>query len=290
MRAERFERWKKIGESLSQSIAKDNLSLVSAGMAYYLLLGLFPALIAFVLVFSLLTDSAQIQQQIQEFGRIVPPAVKSTIISQVETISQKSGQAGFGAVISILIAIWSGSKAAKALVKGLNIAYNEEESRGFVGVILIGLGLTVLGVMTGIIAIVLLVVIPIVMSFLTLGGLTAVVIEILRWLLMVFLFMTILALLYRFAPDRKPPEWKWVTPGAVMATLLWIIASATFSWYLANFGNFDEVYGSFGAPIVFLLLVFLSSFLILFGAEFNQEIERQNVFKEKTVDGSGDFT
>ncbi|MBC2600251.1 YihY/virulence factor BrkB family protein [Puniceicoccus vermicola] len=266
---------KDIARGVWKGAMDDHLTIVAAGVTYYLILGIFPAMAALILIYGLFFEPSQIQEQFNQMSGLLPDSLQEGILSQMKDISKKSGQAGLGGILSILLAVWSGSKASRAFIQALNITYNEEETRGFFRVMSNGVILTFSGLVTGTVALALIAILPVVLSFLHLQKESFWIIEIIRWTLLVFLFMTILAVYYRFAPDRKPPEWRWVTPGAVAATVLWIIASNVFSWYVGNFGNFNETYGAFGVAIIFLFWLYFSSFFILLGAELNIAIEKK---------------
>lgn len=283
-----ISRLKDILKGVYLNVGKDNLPIIAAGMAYYFILGLFPSLAAFVLIYGFFAEPAQAQNQIQNLGSVLPLDVKKTVVDQIGEMSRKDGQAGIGAVISLFIAFWSGSKASKATTQALNIVYGETETRGFIQVIIIGLGLTISGIFLGILALGLIVLLPPLLETLQLNANLAWLIQAIRWGILLGLFMTVLALLYRFAPDRKPPRWKWVTPGAFLATLLWLAGSFVFSWYVSSFGHFNETYGSFGAAIIFLLWLYISAFLLLLGAELNQQFEQTGLRKMRQSTASKD--
>lgn len=257
------------------SFGDDNATLLAAGMAFYFLLSVFPLLGACVLIYGLVSSPVDIQNQIQSLEGVLPPDVSSFLIAHLERLSKQNATAGFGLLLSVSLAVWSGSKAAKAQMMALNVAYGEKETRSILKKTVTALGLTAASIAATLVALAVVVILPAILAFFSLSWLTASIIEIARWGLLIILFMTGLSVFYRFAPDRKPPEWKWVTPGAIVATGFWITMSIAFSWFVSNFGKFNETYGSFGAVIIFLFWLFITALLIVLGAEINEEVERQ---------------
>jgi len=266
----------------------DNATLIAAGMAYYFLLSIFPVLAASVLLYGLVFSPADISEQLHSLEGMVPTEMLDVLSEHLGRISQESTSAGLGLVLSLGIAVWGGSKAAKAQMMALNIAYGEKETRSFFHKMTVSLGLTVGSIVATLVAIAVVVFLPVALSFLPLPLSVEWTISVVRWLLLIILFMVGLSVFYRFAPDRKPPEWKWVTPGAVVVTFFWIAASIGFSWYVSRFGSFNETYGSFGAAILFLFWLFITALFIVLGAEINEEVERQRRDRGEEGEASAD--
>ena len=183
----------------------------------------------------------------------------------------------------MVLAVWAGSKAIKGMVQALNIAYNERETRGFIKQQAVYLSLTLAAVLTGVLAILLIAVIPAVVDYLPIPEQAKSVVVWLRWPVLLLIGMVAIATIYRFGPAREKAKWKWVTWGAGAATILWLIASALFSLYVTNFGNFNETYGSLGAVVVLMMWLYLTAFLVLMGAEVDSEMELQT--QRDTTDG-----
>jgi membrane protein len=268
--------WKDILKRTWVERKNDNVQILAAGSAFYLFLALFPALIATISVYGLVSDPADVQRQLEGALTGLPTEAAELIRTQLTNVADTdAGGLAVSTIISILAAIWSASKGMQALITSLNIAYNEDETRGFVKLrglaLLLTLGLIV-AVAVGVGGMVL-------VSSLAenLGGAAETAVNIIRWPVLGLLAMAGLAALYRYAPDRENAEWKWVSPGAAGAIVIWLVASIGFSFYVNNFGNFNETYGSLAAVIILLLWLFLTAFIIVMAAEFDSEMERQTM-------------
>jgi membrane protein len=262
----------------------DNVSLLAAGVAFYALLALVPALVAFVSIYGLIANPADVAPHVGDFFGSAPREVRELIETQLESItSSERAQAGIGAVIGVLVALWSASSGMKHAIEGTNAAYDENETRGFLKLRMLSLLMTVGAVAFGLVAFSFIAVLPAALAETQLGGPARLACGILRWPLLAVWLLAALAVFYRYAPDRDEPRWRWVSPGALVATVLWLIGSAMFSIYTANFGKYNETYGSLGAVVVVMLWLFLTGFVVLFGAELNAEIERQT--RKDTTEG-----
>jgi membrane protein len=226
---------------------------------------------------------------------MLPPEATDVLLRQLHDLTTtSSGALGFGAVAGIVLALWSASAGMRTLMEALNVAYDEEEKRGTIRFYGTALLLTLGAIFGAVVALSLIVGLPVVLNFLGLG-------EALKWLISIgsiaILLVTILvglAVTYRFGPSRKQPRWRWVSWGAVAATLLWIVGSALFSFYVTRFGNYNETYGSVGAIVILLMWFLLSSYAVLIGAELNAEMERQTrkdttAGDEKPMGGRGAY-
>lgn len=270
--------WKDILKRVWQSLTEDRVLLVAAGVTFYLLLALFPALASFVALYGLFLDPATVADHVGALQGVAPPAVTELVDRQLQRLaSQRSGALGFGAVIGLLVALWSTNSGVKAIFEGLNIAYDERESRSFVRLNLVALAFTLGAMLLIILIIAALAVLPVVLAFLPLGSLGETLIGLVRWPVLLVAVGVALALLYRWGPAREPPAWRWVTWGSAFATIGWIAASVGFSLYLENFADFSASYGAMAAPIAVLLWLWISMIVILIGAEINGEIEHQTL-------------
>jgi membrane protein len=267
--------WMDILKRSFAQIAGDHLSLIAAGVAFFFLLGLFPGLGAMVSIYGWLADPATVAGHVDELAKVLPAEAADIVHSQIDKVAGQDSGAGWGALLGVLLALWAGSKAMKGMVEALNIAYNEDETRSFIKKQMIYLGLTLGAILLGIVAISLIAIIPAIIDFLPLPDWGRQALIWLRWPALLLLGMCGIAAIYRYGPSRRKPEWKWVTWGAGGATILWLIASGLFSFYISNFGNYNEVYGSLGAVIVLMLWLYLTAFLILMGAEVDSEMEHQ---------------
>ena len=268
--------WRQILKRAWQETNDDNIPLLAAGVAFYAFLALFPALIAAVTVYGLVADPTDVQAQIESLTRALPADTASLITGQLRSLAAGSSSAlSLGLVASLLGALWSASGGMGNLMKATNLAYDEEETRGFVKLRAVALLLTLGAVLFLVVAAGLVAVLPAVLNTVGLGGFTRVVIEVARWLGLVVFVMAALALLYRYAPDRDHPRFAWTSVGAVVATVLWVLGSAGFSLYVSTFGSYAKTYGALAGVAVLLLWLFLTSFVVLLGAEINSEMEHQ---------------
>jgi membrane protein len=266
--------WKEIALRLKTEVKQDQVPLLAAGVAFYALLSLFPAIIAGVSIYGLVANPDTVRNQIQRLTQLLSPQTAEILGEQIKQITAGAGGAlGVATVLGILTALWSASSGMKALVTGVNMAYDETETRKFLK--LRGLALLlILGAMVLMgIALVLIVVFPAVTNpWPTALRWSAAVV---RFVLLAVLLIVGLAVLYRYAPDRDEPKWSWVSWGSGIATLLWVVASLAFSFYVGHFGNYNKTYGALAGIIILLFWLWLTAFVVLVGAELNTEMELQ---------------
>jgi membrane protein len=268
--------WRQVLSRAWQSSQEDNISLLAAGVAFFGFLALFPALISLVTLVGLIADPAKITQQVQSFTAGLPPASRQLISEQLNAITQSSGGAlTIGLVVSLLAALWSASSGTSSLMTAVNIAYEEKETRSFLKLRGIALLLTLGTVVFLVLTLALIAVVPVVLQAMPLGPVGTILAQVLRWALLLALIIFGLAVLYRVAPDRNPPKFRWVTVGSVVAALLWLLGSAGFSLYVNFFGNYNKTYGALAGVIVLLLWLYLTSYVVLLGAEINAQAEYQ---------------
>ncbi len=259
-------------------IKNDNLSVIAAGVAFYAFLSIPAVLTATVALWGLVSDPAGIQAQIGELAGVLPGQVQDILVDQLTAISENSDSAlGWTVFLSIGFALWSASKGTKSAIVAMNVAYEEEEQRGFVKLTATTLALTLGAVLTVIVALFCVAGIPALVGSLSLPGWIETTAGIARWPLLAGVSLLALAILYRVAPCRNSPKWRWTTPGSLIATLLWLGASAGFSWYVSSSAKYNETYGSLGGVVVLLMWLYLSAFIILLGGELNSELEHQTV-------------
>ncbi|HEV3505962.1 MAG TPA: YihY/virulence factor BrkB family protein, partial [Actinomycetes bacterium] len=257
-------------------VKEDNVALLAAGVAFYAMLAIFPAIIAVVTVYGMVADPAQVESQVNEFAKGLPSGADALLTEQLQNVVGAGRQSlSIGLAVSLLAVLWSASGGVQGLVKGLNVVYDERESRGFVKLRGLSLLLTLGAIVVAVITLALITVFPAVIDNLGLGQAGELAASIARWAVLALLVLAALAVLYRFAPDRASPRWRWVSWGAVVALVLWLLGSVGFSWYVDNFGKYNQTYGALAAVIILLLWLFLSAFAVLLGAEFDAEIERQ---------------
>ena len=252
-----------------------NLSLIAAGVGFFAMLSLFPALAAIVLLWSWVADPGQINALLDLADEVVPPEVYDVIANQVTGIinAGSSGGLGTATLVSLVVALWSARAGVSALIRGLNAAYDIGHRQNIwrrymadIGVTLTLCGLTLVAIAAVVIA-------PLVIAILPLGPWGTVAAEITRWIVAIGVIMVTLGIVYRFGPNRRGRRPKWITAGAVVATLLWMVVSIAFGIYLRNFAHYNEVYGSLGAAVALLMWFYLSAFVVLLGGCLNAAIE-----------------
>ncbi|HEY4727475.1 MAG TPA: YihY/virulence factor BrkB family protein, partial [Actinomycetes bacterium] len=266
--------WLDIAKRTGKEVKQDQVPLLSAGVAFYALLSIFPAAIAGISIYGLVADPKTVRDQIEKLTQLLSPSTADLVGEQIKQVTGAAGGAlGLATVIGILTALWSASSGMKALITGVNLAYDETETRKFAKLRGLALLLT-LGAMVLLgVALALIVGFPAVPdSWPTVLQWTA---AILRFVLLAVLLMAGLAALYRYAPDRDKPRWSWSSPGSVVATVLWVLASVGFSIYANTFGNYNKTYGALAGVIILMFWLFLSAFVVLVGAELNTEMELQ---------------
>lgn len=285
--------WKSILKRVRDDFQKNNMSLISAGIAFYELLALFPLLISIVSIYSIFADPATVEDQLNSASQFIPPDAQSIISNQLNNIvTQSSTTLSVGTMISILAALWSANKGSKALMDGFNIAYDEVEARGFIKKNLVALSFTFSAVVSIIIALALIALLPAILSVLRIDTIVTFAVSWGRWVVLAFMMIIGLAILNRFAPSRNDAKWSWVSVGSIFSTILLLLLSAGFSFYVSNFGKYNETYGSIGGVIVLLLWLYFSTYIVLLGAELNAESEFQTaqdttIGKEKPMGQRG---
>lgn len=267
--------WRDIAIRVYLEFIKDRVLAVAAGVTFYSLLALFPGIIALVTLYGLFADANVINDHLAQLHAVLPTGAVEIIGDQVKRIAAKpSGTLSLTFFTGLLVSIWSANAAMKAMFDALNVVYEEEEKRNFFMLNLRSLTFTVGGLFFIVLALNAIVVVPVVLNFLGLGS-EAWLIAALRWPAMLVVILGALSVLYRFGPSREHARWRWVGVGSLIAGLLWLAASLLFSWYVSNFGTYNETYGSLGAVIGFMTWIWISSTIVLLGGEINAEIEHQ---------------
>jgi membrane protein len=254
----------------------DRVLAVAGGVTFYGLLSLFPAVTVLVSVYGLFADPQSISEHLAMLSSVLPEGAMNIISEQVTRIASGDGaKLGLAALAGLLVALWSANSAMKAMMDALNIAYDAEEKRSFIMLNLVSLGFTLAAIVGLLVLISAIAVVPAMLNTMQLGVVGDVLVDYGRWPLVFALGIAGLAVLYRYGPSRPDVGWRWITPGSLIATLALVVFSMLFSWYAANFGKFNETYGSLGAVIGFLTWMWLSASIVLIGAELNAEIENQ---------------
>jgi len=268
--------WADILRRAWKETGKRNLSLVAGGVTYYLLLALFPALAALVSVYGLVANPADIAKSAQSLSGMLPPSTVALIRDELAQLVSASGKSlGLGAVIGIAIALWSGVRGMTGMMTALNIAFDQPERRGFIKFNATALVLTAVVVIGGLVAFALVAGLPVVLNRSVARGPGRWIGLVVEWPFLIVFVMGMVALIYRYGPDRSEPKWKWTSLGVIVATILWVLGSVLFSAYIYYFGSYNKTYGSLGLPLILLTWMWLSVFVVMFGAEINGEAERQ---------------
>lgn len=275
--------WKDVLLRTYKEFNDDRVTMIAAAVTYFLLLSLFPTMTAFVSIYGLFTDPATVTEQLQLLSSFVPAGGMDILNEQLTRLTSAGGGAlSFALIISIALALWSASSGVKTLFEAMNIAYDERESRNFFKLNATALLFTLAGIVGAIVMIGTAVLMPIVLDFVGLGSGVEWLVRIGTYLLLAVALLLGLAALYRFGPSRQQARWRWITPGALLASVAIIVLSLLFSWYAANFANFDKTYGSLGGLIAMLTWMWISIIAVLIGAELNSEAERQTK-KDSTI-------
>lgn len=250
--------WREILGRVWQRGKRNGIAVTAAGVAFYMILSVFPAALALIGLFGLFLNPDDVERRVSELGGLLPPYASEFVVRHMREVAERN-LLGLGAVGGLLIGFWSASAGVRALMQACNVAYDTEEQRPILRAYRTSLVLTVFGITLGALAVILMHSVPF----------------ILKWLLIAVLMMLMLAVLYRYAPCRKEPRWEWVSWGAGVATVLWLAGTGLLSLYVSNFDRFNHLYGALGAVVILLLWLLLTGHAILLGAELNAEMERQ---------------
>jgi membrane protein len=275
--------WKDIFWRTVNQASEDRLLAIAAGVVFYGLLALFPAVTALVSCYGLFAMPDSINNHLSFLQEVVPAEAYSIVQDQIARVIAK-GQAGLGLgfAVGLLLALWSANAGMKALMDALNIVNEEKEKRGFIRLNLVSLAFTVAGIFAVLAAVGAVVVAPLLLSPVGLAGMTEQIVRFARWPALTAAMLLGLSVLYRYGPSRRTAKWQWISLGSIFATLTWFAGSAALSYYFANFANYNATYGSLGAAIGTMMWMWMSAIVVLFGAELNSEIEHQTA-RDTTV-------
>lgn len=285
--------WWQVTKRVAKKFSENELMAEAAGCTFYALLSLFPAITAIVSIYGLFADRSNIENQLNGVAAFLPSGGVDIIREQVHRLIQSpTSGLSVGAAIGLLTALWSANAGTKAMFSALNDVYGEREERGFVKVTATSLAFTAGGVAFLLLAIGAIVVLPMIFGAIGLDNAFGKVAAVGRWPVLVLILISALAVLYRYGPSRRLARWRWVTWGGTIGAILWIVLSVGFSWYVAHFGSYNKTYGSLGAIIGFMTWIWLSTTVLLVGAQINAELEAQTerdstVGREKPVGSRG---
>jgi len=268
--------WRDVFRRVRGEAKKDHLDVIAGGVAFYAFLSLFPALAAGVSLYGLIADPSAAVRQLDSILAAAPADVRSIVSTEAARLAGQSSSAlSLGVLGTLVLALWSANKGTKGMMAALDVTYDENRDRRFWRTNALSLALTCGSILSVSVMLGLLVALPCLLQAIGLGPIGDTALRILRWPVLALWILASLAVLYRFAPTRERPKWRWVTPGSAFATLLVVLASAGFSLYASRFGSLNRTYGVLGAVAILLIWLYLSAYSILLGGELNAEAEHQ---------------
>ena len=274
--------WKDVAVRLKAQMKEDDVPLLAAGVAFFALLALVPSLVALVSVYGLVADPSDVQRITDDALQAAPQEVRELVSTQLEAVVDSSPSGlRLGVIVGLGLALWSASSGMAHLMGALTLAYDETDDRKFLRLRGLALALTI-GVIVVLVAGISGMVAPNALDDSGAAGTAQAVLRVLRWPVLALVGMVALSLLYRWGPDRDAARFRWVSPGAVLATVVWVAASIGFSIYTSNFGDYNETYGALGAIVVVMLWLYITAYVVILGAELNCELERQTVVDTTT--------
>jgi membrane protein len=277
--------WRDIFWRTYSEMNSDRLLSIAGGVAFFILFAIFPAITALVSAYGIFFNASTIGQDLSLLQGVVPGNVLGILNEQASRIAAQSNRAlSIGLIAGILVTLWSAMGGVKAMIDALNVIYEERETRSLIKLNLVALVFTLGGFAVFLLAVGTVIVAPLVLSWIGFGDATAGLVRMVRWPVLLIVLLVGLAILYRYGPNRRAARWQWVSVGSVFATVVWLAASFLFSWYLAKFNTYNATYGSLGAVLAMMMWLWISSVVVLLGAELNAEIEHQTA-QDSTVGG-----
>jgi membrane protein len=268
--------WKDVLLHLYNNVSNHRVLAIAAGIAFYSLLAIFPAIAALVSLYGLFADPVVISEQLNSLSGFLPSGAADVIRDQLTRVASRGNSTlGLTFVVGLVISLWSANAGIKSLFDALNIVYGEEEKRGLIRLNAISLLFTTAGIAFVLLALCVVVVMPVLLKDVGVDSMPTLLVRVGRWPLIFIVLTLALTLVYRYGPSREKAQWQWITWGGVFASIVWLAASILFSWYAANFGQFDQTYGSLGAVIGFMTWIWLSAIVVLVGAELDAEMEHR---------------
>jgi membrane protein len=266
--------WWLILKSVAADVVNHRILAEAAAVTFYALLAIFPALAALISLYGLIADPTTIGAHLSVLEGVIPGGGMQILSDQIHTLTTTPHQAlGFGAISGFLISLWSANAGVKSMFDALNAVYGERETRSFLHLTWLSLCFTIGILIFVILAITAVIVLPTVLNYVGLGATTAFLLTFLRWPLLLAGLGLFLAFVYRYGPSRRTAKWHWISWGNTAASIAWIAASLGFSYYVANFGSYNRTYGSLGAAVGFMTWIWISTIIVLTGAELNSELE-----------------
>jgi len=266
--------WFEIAGLLYSRISEHRVVSIAAGVTFFTLLAIFPAIAALVSIYGIFADPTVIQEHLNDLSSLLPGGAIEVIGDQLQRVSSGGKTAlGMTFLVTLAISLWSANAGMKALFDALNIVHNSTECRGLIKLNVVSLAFTLGGLLISALAIGAIVILPVPLQYVGLGFSSDLLLKSGRWPVLYCIIVFALAVSYRFGPDRKHVQWHWITWGSAIAALLWIVVSILFSWYAASFGSYNKTYGSLGAVVGFMTWIWISCMVILGGAEIDAVTE-----------------
>jgi membrane protein len=270
--------WKDVLLRVYNNLSKDRVILVAAGITFYTILAIFPAIAAMVALYGLFADPSSIATQFDNLVGVLPEGAIAIIKQEISRVAAQSNNTlGFTFLASLAISLWSANAGIKSLFDGLNLVYDQEEKRGLIRLNVVSLVFTTGAIVLLLASMVVIVALPLLFDSLGLEQEIDLIVRVGRWPLMLLVITVAVAIVYRYGPSREQPQWRWITWGSAFASIVWLAASILFSWYAASFGSYNKTYGSLGAIIAFMVWIWLSTIVVLIGAEIDAEMEHQTM-------------
>jgi membrane protein len=267
--------WREVAKVLYGNVSEHRVTAIAAGVTYFALLAMFPFIAAIVAIYGIFGDPAALRSHLDQLSALLPGGAINVIADQLElAASGPKTTLSFALVVSILISLWSANAGMKALFDALNIVYGAKERRGFITLNAVSLAFTAGAIVFLLAAIGILVVLPAAMKYIGMEGAAGWAVAIVQWPVLLLGIILGLAFIYRFGPDRENAQWHWITMGSAVTSVLWIVFSMLFSYYAAHFGSYNKTYGSLGAMVGFMTWMWLSSMVVLAGAEIDAVLEK----------------
>jgi membrane protein len=275
--------WKDILWRTYRQIGENRLLALAAGVVFYSLLALFPALAAFVSLYGLFAKTSSISDQLSLVAGVFPGDAIDIIRDQIaRLIAKGDAKLSVNFIAAFCIALWSANAGTKAVIDALNVTYEEKEKRGFIRLTLVSLGFTLAALIALTLVLTGIILLPHLLDYFGLDRLSALILRVARWPTLLLATIFSLSFIYRFGPSRTEPQWQWISVGSIAASIVSLVTSALLSWYFSSLANYDATYGSLGAVIGTMLWLWILSVVVLLGAQLNSEIEHQTA-RDSTI-------
>ena len=267
--------WWLILKDMVHETNHDNVAIIAAGVAFFTMLAVFPLITACISIYGYVADPVRVQMQLQNISGVFPAEAWDILNAQVMAVaSAPDAQLGLGIAIGLLIALWSAGAGIRAIMRAMNVAYDEKEKRSIAAFYALA-GMFTLSVTVFLwVALAVIIGVPALLTYAKLDGLAAAFTQYLPWIILLSLFGFAVAVLYQYGPSRRPAKLRWIIPGCILATMSWIFISMGFSWFVSAFGTYNKTYGSLSAVIMLLMWFWLTALVIIIGAELNAAMER----------------